>query len=193
MDCEPPVVVGPPGPQGPPGEPGPQGPPGEPGTNGTTTATPSFAPTDVDVEGVTIKGTRKADVIDTGDSFFFSTTAGNDYVFGLKGKDTLRGGDGNDTLWGGKGKDHLWGDAGDDVLYGGAKADTYHAQGGGSDSFRWTKHDTADFSGIVKDYASLKGMMTQQANGVLIDLGNGDSVLLGKAKIAKLDADHFDF
>lgn len=69
------------------------------------------------IQGRTIVGTRRADVIrGTARADKLSGGAGNDRLTGGAGNDTLDGGTGNDVLNGGPGKDTFRGGAGGDVV-----------------------------------------------------------------------------
>ena len=85
------------------------------------------------------------------------------------------------------------GGLGDDVLIGGRAADTYYfATGDGHDKIRLVSNDTLDLSGTsATSFGSLDKVQTPQ--GVLIDLGGGDSVLFAKKVMSTLEADDFIF
>jgi Ca2+-binding RTX toxin-like protein len=80
----------------------------------------SFAPPaeTAGTAGVTIHGTKKADMINAIDSVNGQPqpTSGDDRIFGFKGNDYLSGLAGDDMIDGGKGVDTLRGGAGDDIL-----------------------------------------------------------------------------
>jgi Ca2+-binding RTX toxin-like protein len=82
------------------------------------TSTQSFTIAVTDVSGVTIVGSKKADVIDATNTPVGQPlpTSEADVIFGNKGNDDLSGLGGNDILDGGKGNDFLRGGGGDDVL-----------------------------------------------------------------------------
>ena len=80
------------------------------------THTPSGQPLPTDGDD-TIKGNKGADTI--------SALAGDDTVKGNKGRDTLLGNAGDDTLVGGRGRDRLFGDEGNDLLKGGKGRDAF--------------------------------------------------------------------
>lgn len=132
--------------------------------------------------------------------------SGNDVVLGLDGDDTLRGGRGEDDLQGGNGRDKLNGGQDNDRLDGGADNDTLTG-GQGEDSFIFSAGTGRD---IVRDFedgldrlevdmasTGLSGFsdltLTQQGNHVLVDLGNGDEVLVRNIAQADLTAADFDF
>jgi Ca2+-binding RTX toxin-like protein len=146
---------------------------------------------------------------------------GPDALFGQTGHDVLRGGIDSDRLFGGTGNDSLFGDADDDVLYGGAgfdildggagddelwgnfNADTFvFADGHGADTIRdfeaTNPFEKIDLTGVslapdISDYTTLlgSGAVTAVAGGVLIDTGNGNSIVLQDVNIADLDNTDF--
>ncbi len=140
---------------------------------------------------------------DNGDDVIYGGN-GKDYLYGGNGHDKLYGGDGIDFLYGGMGNDTLHGDAGDDMLFGGAGNDWLYGGsgndtmtgGGGADTFVFAKgHGTlriTDFSvreGDVlrldaslingsKNFNGLLNNVSKTSAGLLIDLADGQSVLL---------------
>jgi Ca2+-binding RTX toxin-like protein len=160
---------------------GPAGPPGTDGTNGT----------DAQPLGNYITGTKLSDLIDS--SFWDAPTPFADIIIGKRGNDTILGGDGNDFISGGKGADHLIGGHGDDVVLGGRGHDTFvFAAGDGHDKWRFTTKDIIDLSGTgIAKFGDLH--MTQTAQGVVLDLGGGDSVLLAFLHVNQLHASEFHF
>ncbi|MCJ9429646.1 DUF4347 domain-containing protein [Kordiimonas marina] len=123
--------------------------------------------------------------------------AGSDTLFGGTGDDVLTGGTGNDLLYngagndsvdGGTGNDTLWGGAGNDTLTGGAGADTFiFGTTVGNDTITDfnVDEDHLNFSWNVSGFTSLADVEaaaseTTQAGvaGVLIDLGNNESIFL---------------
>jgi Ca2+-binding RTX toxin-like protein len=109
----------------------------------------------------------------------------NDYLFGYDGDDKLFGGKGDDELLGTEGEDRLWGGAGSDYFDIGRKwgkdvAMDFHATGGDG---------VQDFIGLhVKSY-------TVRADGddTIIDLGQGDQLVLKNVDSSELTADNFYF
>lgn len=110
-------------------------------------------------------GTNGADVLDSG--------AGNDIVIGLGGNDLLTGGVGNDRfVFGvGSGVDRIL-----DFTAGSGTDDVIELRGFG-----------------INDMIELRARATQVGNDVLIDLGNGDAVILENVVVADLAADDFWF
>ncbi|MDP3173231.1 MAG: matrixin family metalloprotease [Phenylobacterium sp.] len=111
---------------------------------------------------------------------------GADSLSGGNGDDIMRGGQDDDTLSGGAGDDWLSGDRGGDTLSGGAGADVYRA-GTGSAIDR-----ILDFSRAEGDRVQIDGgvayAVAQQGGDTVIDLGQGDSVVLVGISAATLDA-----
>lgn len=117
---------------------------------------------------------------------------GDDIVEGRGGDDRLSGGNGNDVVSGGagddllngfRGNDTINGGAGDDTLRGSSGADTFvFAAGDGDDMIvDFRSNDFLDLSASATDFASLADVQaaaTETVDGLLIDLGGGDSVLL---------------
>ncbi|NVJ70473.1 MAG: hypothetical protein HWE08_08980 [Alphaproteobacteria bacterium] len=110
--------------------------------------------------------------------------AGADTLEGGAGKDLLSGGAGADVLSGGAHQDTLDGGAGDDTLTGGSEADVFvFAAGSGNDvvtdfTLKWDELDLSAAQTDFTDMASVEAAATDTADGLLVDLGGGDSVLL---------------
>jgi len=129
----------------------------------------------------TVFGSGGDDLIDGGD--------GDDLVFGGTGDDSTTGGAGDDTLWAGSGNDLLTGGTGEDQFAFGANA--------GNDTINDFEiaHDTLFFGasivGIdsVDDVIAAATATTQAGNlGVLIDLGDGNSLFLVGLTLGDLSA-----
>ncbi len=143
---------------------------------------------------------------------------GNDMLVGNTGADLLRGGNDNDTLRGGHANDTLEGDAGNDVLSGSFGADVLDGGGGndrmnggfGGDRFVFAdghgndiirgfsvanKQEVIDLSGVsaLTSFADVRAASTNTANGVRIDTGGGDSILVFGVGLNALGADEFLF
>jgi Ca2+-binding RTX toxin-like protein len=164
----------------------------------------------------TVFGNGGSDVIyggqdsasDPGTNDLIYGDAGNDTVYGGNGADDIRGGTGNDLIYGGAqadrlvgdaGQDYLWGGAGDDQLFGGTlggfgdgSADVFAFQAGSGDD------QIVDFE-VGVDYLDLRftyrefvttndvyNASTQFSDGVLIDLGGGDTAFLNDLTRADL-------
>ncbi|MBF9045713.1 hypothetical protein LSUCC0031_01160 [Rhodobacterales bacterium LSUCC0031] len=131
--------------------------------------------------------------------------ADDDVLFGGPGNDTLDGGTQNDMLNGEGGDDHLAGGEGNDRLIGGAGSDVFvFADGHGQDTVQdfaaLDPSEKIDLSAItalaaVADYDALvlSGALSPTADGVLIDTGHGNSILLFGVTLAHLDNGDFIF
>ncbi|MBO6503936.1 MAG: M10 family metallopeptidase C-terminal domain-containing protein [Kordiimonadaceae bacterium] len=129
---------------------------------------------------------------------------GDDIVSGRSGDDILAGGNGNDSVIGGAGDDVLNGNRGDDTLIGGtgddfmigsAGADTFVFNAGdGDDTIRdFRSNDILDLSATSTDFTSLEQVLAaanETADGLLIDLGSGDSLLLQGAQLTDITAEN---
>jgi Ca2+-binding RTX toxin-like protein len=112
---------------------------------------------------------------------------GNDQLWGDEGADWIQGDDGNDRLTGGGGDDFLIGGIGADTLVGNAGADTFFFDNGsGLDQIQFFFVSHHDRIRIVSDVNG-SGILTAQdayahttdtANGAVVDLGAGNSILL---------------
>jgi Ca2+-binding RTX toxin-like protein len=144
-----------------------------------------------------------------GDDYVWGET-GNDSVYGDFGADTVSGGAGNDVLHGGRGNDimaghedddELWGDKGDDTMGGGT----------GQDKFYFTWHDSESGHDVIDDfdptydtialitpgesygskrYEEVSWRFTDSASGVIVNLDDGNTVLLkgvSKSSLASSD------
>lgn len=141
---------------------------------------------------------------------------GGDWMLGGAGEDTILagGGKGNDVLYdnaqtglyggdrmiGGNGQDVLHIGGGDDTASGGAGDDTFVFFGNrGNDmitDFEAINPDEViDLSAIaaIENLAELRAAVSQQGQDVLIDTGNGNSILLEGVNQNDLGADDFIF
>ncbi|NVJ97013.1 MAG: hypothetical protein HWE25_02610 [Alphaproteobacteria bacterium] len=131
-----------------------------------------------------IFGGTENDLIDGG--------AGADEIYGGSGDDIVNGGSGDDTLYGGSGDDTLTGGTGNDTLRGGDGADLFIFESGdGIDVVGGFSlgEDTLDLSATATDFtdlASVQAAASESNDGLLIDLGGGDSVLLQGLSLADL-------
>lgn len=139
------------------------------------------------------------DVVDggAGDDFLFCGL-GNDTAYGQNGNDDLSGEWGDDVLFGGAGNDMLRGGAGNDTLFGGGGADRFNLNGGGHD--RIMDFDPSQPGeviimnglGLAGGWGALRDTrMTNTPQGVQIDLGAGNSVMLVGVTIDQLAANDF--
>ncbi|MBX2866524.1 hypothetical protein KTR10_00995 [Candidatus Kaiserbacteria bacterium] len=118
---------------------------------------------------------------------------GNDVAFGGSGNDRLNGGAGNDELYGGAGNDSInagtgdddvFGSAGDDTLTGGLGDDVFYFNAtGGEDVITdfTVGDDTLSLANTVTDFqsaAAVEAASIATTDGILVDLGGGNSVLL---------------
>ncbi len=132
-----------------------------------------------------INGKKNDDLIDGGN--------GDDDVRGANGHDTLSGGDGTDTLSGGAGNDQMSGGAGDDILTGDGGADVFiFASNSGNDTvtdFDASEGDVLDVSATSPGFGNIDQLADSAidtADGLLIDLGGGNSVTLTGVSVADL-------
>jgi Ca2+-binding RTX toxin-like protein len=124
---------------------------------------------------------------------------GRDQIYGGTGSDTLKGGAHGDRLFGGADDDTLDGGAGNDLLTGNRGNDVFvFADGSGADRIQdfaakndAEKIDLTGVSGLASFADDLQGLMQQQGDDVLIDFGQGDSLLLLGVNLSDLDAMDF--
>jgi len=122
--------------------------------------------------------------------------AGDDTMNGGTGADLLFGGAGSDTVLGGTGNDTLWAGAGDDSLTGGEGADTFvFGATSGNDTITDfnISEDILDFSfSGLADLAAIQAAASNAnqggSDGLLIDLGDGESVFLAGLGLADLSS-----
>jgi len=158
-----------------------------------------------------IKGTKDDDAIDgsighdTLDGDKGSDTlgggAGNDILIGGKGDDQLSGGTGRDELNGGKGNDQLDGGEGNDWLNGGKGDDVFIFSGNSGDdviSEFSVQHDSLDISGTAIDFTDLASVEAAATEtivagvlGVLLDLGDGNSLFVEEIGVSDLASINF--
>ncbi|NVJ97417.1 MAG: pre-peptidase C-terminal domain-containing protein [Alphaproteobacteria bacterium] len=148
----------------------------------------------------TLSGGDGADEIFGGnDNDVVSGNGGDDTLYGGSGNDVLNGNDGSDTLYGGAGDDTLTGGAGDDALRPGDGADLLiFAAGDGDDTVTGfsVADDTLDLSATSTNFQSrsdVEAAATDTENGLLIDLGGGDSVLISGIAVSDIASIDFDF
>lgn len=136
---------------------------------------------------------------DTG-SDFLEGNNGNDALYAAGGHDTLFGGAGNDTLRGGGGRDSLVGGTGDDSLVGGGSDDVFEiAFGDGADyiaDFDQNGDDVLLLVGFGSDFDrayEVRRAADQVGDDVLIDFGDGQSLLIADITIADLSPSNVIF
>jgi Ca2+-binding RTX toxin-like protein len=109
---------------------------------------------------------------------------GDDTLHGGTGGDLMRGGQGDDVIVGGSGNDWISGDRGSDTVTGGAGADTFHTfSGAGMDvvtDFNVTEGDK------VQVDAGTTYTLSQSGSDTLIDMGNGDQMILRNVTLSTL-------
>lgn len=127
---------------------------------------------------------------------------GNDYLNGDYDNDVIRGGNGDDflegyygddLLYGGNGADQLHGAAGNDVLTGGAGSDTFHFHPFDEAHTRITDfqvsgpgHDVLFFYGLFQDIGEVAANSVDTGDGLLITLGETQTVLVENTTLAEL-------
>jgi hypothetical protein len=152
----------------------------------------------------TIFGGRGDDMVDGG--------AGNDALYGQRGNDVLLGGDGNDELDGGRGHDGLAGGAGNDDLHGGRGRDFLVGGAGrdeltgGSSNDKFVIRIGSDVDTItdlhsndridLRDFgfASAEDVLDafhQRGRDAVLDLGNGDKLIIENQRVSHLNAAQF--
>ena len=125
---------------------------------------------------------------------------------GGRGNDLIEAGGGNDTIGGGAGFDTIIGGTGNDLMFGDFNADTFvFADGHGQDTIgdfdALSDIERIDLRGVsaITGLADLdlgsttSGAATQVGANVLIDTGDGNSILLRGVDIADLGAGDFLF
>lgn len=109
---------------------------------------------------------------------------GNDTCYGGDGADWVRGGQGDDIIDGGAGNDWMAGDRGNDTVTGGAGADKFYFFAGAAID------RVTDFSSASGDRVQLDPgqayTLSYTADGVVVDLGNGDQLILAGVTQASL-------
>ncbi|MGZ2258791.1 fasciclin domain-containing protein [Roseobacter sp. A03A-229] len=144
-------------------------------------------------------------IIDDDTSSLIRTGRDNDLVDGNGGDDKILlgrgddvgvGGDGNDFIAGGRGKDVITGGLGDDKLFGGRDADIFiFNTGDGNDRIIAFEDgvDLIDLSGTeFESFAELEGGIHVRDNGVVINLGDDQSIFVQSARL-ELSEDDFLF
>ncbi len=137
-------------------------------------------------EALTLTGSDGFDRI-TGTNLIFA----GDVIMGGGSADRLVGLVGDDQIFGGDFADRIFGNSGDDLIVGGDGGDRLTGQFGadtfgqnpGDDADRITDFDvTQDILDLrghgIADFNAFQGLISDTADGALIDLGNGDSILL---------------
>ena len=143
--------------------------------------------------GDLLKGGKGEDLLNAGRN--------DDRAFGGDHNDTLNGGHGNDLLSGGMGSDRLNGGSGDDTLKGGKGSDTFEFEAAGDsdiildfDLVEDVLHIDRDLVSehvTAREIVSLYG--TIQEDGVLLDFGDGDELLLHGVSNMNALSDQIEF
>ncbi len=119
---------------------------------------------------------------------------GNDRLWGDRGNDGLAGGEGNDLLNGGKGRDFLVGGAGRDTLIGGDGDDKFVIRKGtGTDIIEdLQRHDYIDLRSFgFKSAQDVLKAFKDVGRDAVLDLGNGDKLIIDDLHKNQLHADQF--
>jgi len=103
-------------------------------------------------------------------------------ITGGAGGDTLRGGQGDDVIVGGPGNDWISGDLGNDTLTGGGGADIFHASHGVD---RVTDFNQDEGDRVLLD-PGVAYVLTQVGPDAVLDLGQGDEMILAGVQAASL-------
>ncbi|MCG8564832.1 MAG: cadherin-like domain-containing protein, partial [Desulfobacterales bacterium] len=152
----------------------------------------------VDYSGLTHDLTQTR--TDDGDSEIrFTDDDGNDYTHVLTDIESFTGGQGNDVLVGGDGANILDGGLGSDQLTGGGGADTFviGLQYGAQDritDFNAEEGDLIDlsaFDSIFTDFEDVEAAASQGDDGLEIDLGNNQSLIIEGVDLDELEPGFF--
>jgi Ca2+-binding RTX toxin-like protein len=151
------------------------------GGGATETRTIEVSVTNVD--GKTISGTKKKDVVTQKKTIDGQpkATGEEDTILGKKGNDKLSGLDGNDTVKGGKGDDKVKGSDGDDLLFGNSGKDKLNGQKG-DDQVSGGSGDDKAVGGGGNDVLSGGGgrdKLVGKSGNDFLDGGSGNDVLIG--------------
>lgn len=126
---------------------------------------------------------------------------GDDRLYGDKGDDGIYGQNDNDKLFGEAGRDILDGGTGNDQLKGGTEADRFvFSTGYGKDTildfeigdlFTYDVVDLDDLASVTDFTDLVDNHMKQVGKNVVIDGGDGDTLVLKNVQLADLEAHHF--
>ncbi|WP_238365831.1 calcium-binding protein [Mesobacterium pallidum] len=148
-------------------------------------------------DDIVMLGTGDDVVLGGAGNDWIGTREGADIIDAGNGHDTVEGGAGADTIWGGRGNDRIDAGAGDDWMAGGGGRDTFvFAAGCGAEVIAdleardWI--ELAASTGLT-DFAAVQGALSQQGQDVVLDLGNGDSVLIEDVALGQLNSGDFIF
>ncbi|WP_417466237.1 beta strand repeat-containing protein, partial [Kordiimonas sp.] len=139
---------------------------------------------------------------ESGDDTLYAS-GGNDTVFGGEGNDVIFNGSGDDVVDGGSGNDTMWAGAGDDTLTGGDGSDTFiFATLIGHDTILDfdADEDILDFTLLGRGLTSSEDILAAASSatvggqsGVLIDLGDDDSVFLAGVSLGDISTITMEF
>ncbi len=139
---------------------------------------------------------------ESGDDTLYAS-GGDDTVFGGEGNDVIFNGSGDDVVDGGSGNDTVWAGAGDDTLTGGDGSDTFiFATLIGHDTILDfdADEDILDFTLLGRGLTSSEDILAAASSatvggqsGVLIDLGDDDSVFLAGVNLGDLNTITMEF
>lgn len=128
--------------------------------------------------------------INAGDDIVYGNL-GNDTCYGGEGADWVRGGQGDDLVYGQDGNDWVAGDRGSDTISGGAGADVFYGFGGMGLDY------VTDFSRAQGDRIQLAPgtayTLRQDGANAIIDLSNGDTLVLAGVQTSSLTGDWLFF
>jgi Ca2+-binding RTX toxin-like protein len=122
--------------------------------------------------------------------------AGNDYLAGGTGHDIIYAGAGNDTVFGGPGNDTIYASAGADIVTGGEGTDIFVFTAGNDTIADFTiAEDRVKFSSVARitDFADLMNHISDRVDGALVEVWNGDTLLLNGVRSAELSDSDFIF
>jgi len=133
------------------------------------------------------------------DTIFGGASNHADEIFGGAGDDILFSGAGNDEVNGGAGADTLYDADGNDMYTGGSGVDTFiFSAVGGADQITDfnVNEDVLDLADTFTSFSSILSVLAASSivsEGVLIDTGAGNSVLLEGVTMAELESVEFVF
>lgn|GEM_PF-867171 len=148
------------------------------------------------VEDLTLGELMDASILYSGESEVTLPLEGNNRLRGSNRNDTVTGTDGDDVIDARRGDDTIDGGLGDDTLTGNRHDDRFvFGADSGNDVITDLElgGDTLDFSGTAAGFATLSDVLDAayatshgRDDGVLIDLGGGNSVFLEDVSLAEL-------
>jgi Ca2+-binding RTX toxin-like protein len=104
---------------------------------------------------------------------------GNDLIYNGEGSDTVAGGDGDDTIWAGEDDDLLTGGAGADLfVFGDVSGNDTITDFDASEDVLDVEYASTDFTSFADVVAAGSETTQDGQDGVLLDLGDSDSVFI---------------